>query len=201
MAGSVGDTMRNHHTALSRTIPGSLQAQSNASGAGLAETFLSCDLIAIIDVSGSMSAQDAPGEYSRYDAACRELAALQARHPGNIGVIAFSSTTIFCPGGVPPFLEAGTNLAEALEYAHVADGCDIQFVVISDGEPQSEADALRVAGRFQSRIDTVYVGPEGGRGVAFLRQLAAASGGQHVTAAKTAQLAQQVERLRLTSGA
>lgn len=188
------------HTALTRAVQGSLQAQATASGAGLAETFLSCDLIAIVDVSGSMDACDAPGGRTRYDAACRELAALQANHPGKIGVIAFSSTTVFCPGGQPPMLAGGTNLAAALEFAHIADGCGIQFVVISDGEPNSESAALQAAGRFQSRIDTVYVGPEGGSGAAFLRQLAAASGGQHVTAAKTAQLAQQVERLLLASG-
>lgn len=188
------------HAALTRTVPGSLQAQADAAGAALAETFLSCDLIALVDVSGSMDAHDAPSGQTRYDAACRELAALQKQHPGKVGVIAFSTTAVFCPGGQPPLLAGGTNLADALDYAHVADGCGIQFVVISDGEPNSEADALRAARRFTSRIDTVFVGPEGGRGAAFLRQLAAASGGQHVTAAKTAQLAQQVERLLLTAG-
>ena len=187
-------------TSLTTVIPGSLQAQAEASGAGLAETFLSCDLIVLIDVSGSMDTRDAPGGRIRYDAACDELAKLQAGHPGKVGVIAFSTTPQFCPGGKPPFLSGGTNLADALDYAHLVNGlCNL--VVISDGEPNDEQAALAAARRFtESAISTVYVGPEGGAGQAFLRRLAAASGGQSVTAAKTAQLAAQVERLLLAAG-
>lgn len=187
-----------HHT-LTKTVPGSLQAQAEASGASLAQTFLSCDLIAIVDVSGSMSADDAPGGKSRYDAACRELAKLQANHPGKIGVVAFSSTVAFCPGGTPPFLNGGTALDDALEYCLIVNGL-CELVVISDGEPNDAEGALRVARRFtESDISTVYVGPEGGSGAEFLKRLAKASGGQAVTAAKTAGLAKSVERLLLTT--
>ena len=73
--------------------------------------------------------------------------------------------------------------------------------VISDGEPDSQEQALAAARRFdKSDISTVYVGPEGGAGQAFLARLAAASGGQSVTAAKTAQLAQTIERFLLAAG-
>lgn len=186
--------------AIAKSITGSLLAEAQSTGASLAETFLSCDLIAIVDVSASMSALDGRDGRTRYDVACDELARLQAVHPGKIGVIAFSTLPHFCPGGVPPKPSGGTGLAQALDYAHVADGCDIQFIVISDGEPDSEEQALRAAKRYTSRIDTVYVGPEGGDGQAFLRRLAAASGGQGVTAAKAAQLAETVERLMLAAG-
>lgn len=195
----MGDPMRPTH-ALSQTVPGSLQAQATASGATLAETFLSCDLIALVDVSGSMQAQDAPGGASRYAAACRELAALQANHPGKLGVIAFSTSAVFCPGGQPPLLSGGTDLAGALDYAHLVDGL-CALVVISDGEPDSQSAALAAARRYTgSQISCVFVGPEGGAGQAFLAQLAAASGGQSVTAEKTAQLATHVERMLLAAG-
>lgn len=191
--------MSHAHT-LTKTVPGSLRAQAQAAGTSLAETFLSCDLIILVDVSGSMDAPDAPGGRVRYDAACDELAKLQASHPGKVGVIAFSTTPQFCPGGTPPFLAGGTNLAEALDYAHLVDGL-CELVVISDGEPNSEHQALQAAARYrESTISCVYVGPEGGAGQAFLRRLAQASGGQAVTAAKTAQLAAQVERLLLAAG-
>lgn len=180
---------------------GSLQQQAQASNTSLAETFLGCDLIVLIDTSGSMSAHDAPSGQSRYDAACRELGMLQAKHPGKVGVIAFSSSVVFCPGGVPPFLGGGTDLTAALDYCHLVNGL-CELVVISDGEPNDERSALASARRFdQSVISTVYVGPEGGSGQAFLRRLAAASGGQHVTATKTAQLATKLEPLLLAAGA
>lgn len=180
-------------------VPGSLQAQANESGAGLAETFLSCEAIVIIDVSGSMEACDAPGGHSRYDTACSELARLQADIPGKVGVIEFSTYVTFVPGGKPLYQGGGTNLAEALNYAYIADGCEMRFIVISDGEPNSESQALAAARRFQSRIDCVFVGPEGGPGQAFLRTLAAASGGQSVTAEKARELAGTVSRLLLAS--
>jgi Mg-chelatase subunit ChlD len=187
-------------TDLTTVIPGSLQAQAEATGASLAETFLSCDLVVIVDTSGSMSEDDAPGGRSRYAAACAELATLQGNHPGKIGVIAFSTTVQFCPGGVPPYFGGGTDLAAALDKARPVNGlCDL--VVISDGHPDDESAALAAARRFtESHISTVYVGPEGGAGAHFLRRLAAASGGQHVTAAKTADLARKVEQLLLAAG-
>lgn len=186
--------------ALRQTVPGSLQAQAQASGATFAETFLSCDLIALVDVSGSMQATDAPGGATRYDAACRELATLQASHPGKLGVIAFSTSPVFCPGGRPPLLAAGTDLAAALDYAHLVDGL-CELVVISDGEPNDQSAALKAAGRYrESTISCVFVGPKGGPGADFLRKLAAASRGQSVTAEKTAKLAAKIETLLLAAG-
>lgn len=191
--------MNNMH-ALRQTVPGSLQAQAQASGTSLAETFLSCDLIVLVDVSGSMQATDAPGGATRYDAACRELAQLQASHPGKLGVIAFSTSPVFCPGGQPPMLGSGTDLAAALDYAHLVDGL-CELVVISDGEPNSQSDALAAAARYrESAISCVFVGPEGGPGADFLRKLAAASRGQSTTATNTANLAKQVSRLLLAAG-
>lgn len=194
------DSAMNNMHALRQTVPGSLQAQAEASGASLAETFLSCDLIVLVDVSGSMQATDAPGDATRYDAACRELAQLQASHPGKLGVIAFSTSPVFCPGGQPPMLSGGTDLAAALDYAHLVDGlCDL--VVISDGEPNNQSKALAAARRFrESTISCVFVGPEGGPGQAFLVKLATASRGQSVTAEKTAQLATKIETLLLAAG-
>ncbi len=188
-------------THLTKTVPGSLQAQAQATNTSLAETFLNCDLIALVDTSGSMDAHDAPGHQKRYDAACTELAPLQANHPGKLGVIVFSSAVMFCPGGQPPFLAGGTDLVAALDYVQLVDGlCDL--VIISDGEPDDRDAALQRAERFKaSAISCVYVGPEGGLGQAFLAKLARASRGQSVTAANTAQLAERLEPLLLAAGA
>lgn len=187
-------------TALMTIVPGSLQDQATAAGGSLAETFLNCDLVVLVDTSGSMIDADAPGGRRRYDAACDELAKLQASQPGKIGVIGFSSYPEFCPGGKPPFQKGGTDLAAALDYANLIDGL-CELVVISDGQPDNPEAALRSARAYKaSKISTVYVGPEGGAGQEFLRKLAAANRGQSVTAEKTKALASQIERLMLNAG-
>jgi hypothetical protein len=79
-------------------------------------------------------------------------------------------------------LAGDTDLAKALDFAKVADVAGMRFIVISDGEPVSHSpdpagSALKAARRFAGKIDCVYVGPPGGAGEQFLRQLAANSGG------------------------
>ena len=181
-----------------QVVKGSLTDIAKQTGASLAETFLSADVIVLVDTSSSMQAMDAPGGKSRYDAACAELANLQATIPGKVAVISFSgnSQTMFCPNGQPFNLEGGTDLAGALTFAKVADVPDMRFVVISDGQPDSEREALKVAASYQNRIDTIFVGPEGDdRGRAFLTKLANAKGGQAVTADRVALLSNKVQYL------
>lgn len=185
---------------LSTIVNGSLADQARHNNTSLAESFLSATLIVVIDVSGSMGATDSRGGRSRYDVACAELADLQQSMPGKVAVIAFSSDTVFVPGGVPPFLGGGTDLAGALQFAHVADTPGMRFVVISDGEPDDSAAALTVASTYAARIDCVYVGPEASpHGRKFLQQLAKRSGGQSVTANRAQELRANIEALLLSA--
>ena len=181
-----------------QVVKGSLTDIAKQNSTSLAETFLSADVIVLVDTSSSMEAHDAPGGKSRYDAACTELANLQATIPGKVAVISFASTgqVMFCPNGQPFNLEGGTGLASALEFAKIADVPDMRFVVISDGQPDSEREALKVAATYLNRIDTIFVGPEGDdRGRAFLTKLANAKGGQAVTADRVALLSNKVQYL------
>jgi Mg-chelatase subunit ChlD len=182
-------------------VPGSLGAIAEQNGKSLAETFLSADAIVIVDVSGSMDENDARGGQTRYNVACTELARLQRDLPGKVAVVGFSSWVNFEPTGKPIFQGGGTNLAEALRFVHPADGC-VKFILISDGEPDNQAEALQVARTFTSKIDVVYVGPEGSiyGGQEFLRKLAAATGGRYVVAEKAQELAERVETLLLKAG-
>jgi hypothetical protein len=124
-----------------------------------------------------MSAHDAPGGKSRYEAAEQELLRLQEQNPGKIAVIAFSSNVQFCPSGVPIRFGGGTDMAKALRFIKAADGL-ARIILISDGQPDSEKETLQVARGFESKIDTVYIGPESDRfGRLFLAKLAAQSGG------------------------
>ena len=157
-------------------VKGSLSALSERDNMSLAESFLNVDAILLVDMSGSMEARDAPGGISRYEAAESELLRLQEENPGKIAVIAFSSTVEFCPSGRPPRLGGGTNMAQALRFVRAADGI-ARIILISDGDPDDKMEVLNVAYSFEGKIDTVYIGPEGGNGAAFLAELAKKSGG------------------------
>lgn len=157
-------------------VPGSLASQASAKHQSLAETFIGADCVVIVDTSGSMSDDDNT-ERSRYDRACSELAKIQKSMPGKIAVISFSSEVMFCPSGVPWNYSGGTKLDKALKFARVADVPEMRFIVISDGKPDGESDALDEAKKYKNHIDTIYIGPPGGRGEKFLARLASESGG------------------------
>lgn len=180
-------------------ISGSLRSIAQQNNQSIAETFLSCDVVIVVDTSGSMGANDSRGGKSRYSVACEELAALQKSLPGKIAVIAFSDDVQFCPSGIPEFFQDGTNLTKALKFVKVADVPDMRFILISDGEPHDEQSALEEAKKFKNRIDVIYVGPEERpSGRQFLERLSKATGGVSVTADKAQELAASVTRLLAT---
>jgi len=180
-------------------VVGSIADVAKREGQSLAESFLSCDAVILVDVSGSMNATDSRGGKSRYEVALQELAELQLHMPGKLAVIAFSDTTLFAPGGQPPMLNGGTNLAGALKFARVADVPGMQFVVISDGVPDDKVQALAEAAKYKAKISTVFTGPEGDHesGRAFLAKLAGKSGGEAVTADRAQELAAKTAALLL----
>jgi Mg-chelatase subunit ChlD len=181
-------------------VPGSISAVAATSAISIAEAFLGADIIAIVDVSGSMREHDSRGGRSRYAVAVEELRRLQERNVGKVAVVAFNGAVEFCPAGIPPEPMGGTDLAGALRFVKVADGC-VRFVVISDGQPDDEQEALAVAKDFASRIDAIFVGDEAdSRASAFLRKLAAAHGGKSATAARAQELAATIETLALKAG-
>lgn len=177
-------------------VKGSLSDLARQNNQSIAVTFISCDVIALVDCSGSMRECDAPGGRSRYDQACKELANLQESLPGKIAVISFNDMATFCPNGVPQSPMLGTSIAAALKFAKIADvPGGMRFILISDGAPDDPQAALNWAKKYKNRIDTIYVGPEGGHGLDFLQRLAAASGGSHTTSAQAKSLASSVQKL------
>lgn len=160
---------------------GSLTDMASKYNQSLAETFVNCDAVVLIDTSGSMSATDVrigDNNYSRFHAAVDELRRLQRELPGKIGVISFGSDVTFCPSGMPNKDGGGTAMHKALEFVKRVDGCDIQIILISDGEPNAQDETLRIAKTFQSRVSTIYIGRDGEPGESFLKRLANATGGK-----------------------
>lgn len=181
-------------------IPGSLAAVARHDNMSLAESFMSVDVLLLVDTSGSMAATDASGNRSRYQAACDELARLQNDLPGKVGVVSFSDGTVFCPSGVPAAQMGGTDMAGALRFAKQADDTGIRIVLISDGHPDDADETLKVAKTFTSHIDTIYIGPEGlDSGRLFLQRLADCMGGQNVKADGIALFAEPVKQLLFTA--
>ncbi len=180
-------------------VPGSIGSLATQQNKSIAETFISADVIVIVDVSGSMESHDSRGGLSRYEVACQELSMLQKNLPGKIAVIGFSSHTEFCPGGVPTMQGGGTDMDKALNFVKIADLPGMRFILISDGEPDNPQITLDIAKTFTNRIDVVYVGPEDRPyGREFLQKLAAATGGQSVTADRAKELASSVQSLLLS---
>lgn len=191
-------------TSLTTVVPGSIAHTAKMQGITEAEAFLDATMIALVDVSSSMADRDARDGKSRYEVACAELATLQRSNPGKIAIVSFSSSPVFCAGGIPMFLGGGTDLAAGLKFVKakgVDELSDMSVVVISDGQPDNRMEALDAARKFKCRIDTVFVGAEtDGMARAFLRELATVRSGKAVTSAQASDLAKNIAPLLLTAG-
>ena len=184
--------------AQTQIVAGSMGAIAQQIGKSLAETFLSAEVIIIVDTSGSMNTMDSRGGKSRYDVACEELAQLQAHKPGKIAVISFSNQVIFCPSGVPTYFGGGTDMAKALQFAKVADVPGMQFILISDGQPDDPERTLTIARSYKNKISVIYVGPEDqSLGRDFLDKLAKTTGGQSIAVECAKNLKSGIETLLL----
>lgn len=164
---------------MTQLVRGSLEDMAKQSRQPLAKTFMQCECLILIDVSGSMLYQDC-GQRTRYEVACDQLVRLQRDNPGKIALVAWSSDAAFCPSGVPSKPSGSTDLVKALTWIKPADGTGIRIIVISDGTPDDPRGALALAANYQSKIDTIYVGPEGLEGETgrrFMQDLARVSGG------------------------
>lgn len=186
---------------MSAIVKGSLSDVTQRDNLTLAESFLHCDAMLIIDTSGSMSTMDAPGGISRHQAAQEQLSALQQQLPGKIAVVSFSDGVQFCPSGIPHRFNGNTDMVKALQFVKPADNTGIKFILISDGYPDNPRQTLTAAGTFKSKVDTVFIGPEhDAKGRRFLEKLANSTGGTFAQSAAPAMLHDPVERLLLATG-
>ena len=179
-------------------VKGSLAYVAKQENMGLAESFLNAEIIVLLDDSGSMEANDAPGGISRREAARNELIRLQHAHPGKIALVCFASHPVFSPSGTIVKCGGTTDMAEALRFVKVADDCGIKIVLVTDGAPDSEQETLDIAKTFKSRIDCIYIGPETGYGLSFLNKLMKVTGGKQFQSREPGMLGDGVETLLLT---
>lgn len=161
----------------SNIVSGSILDRAMQTNQTFAESFLDCEAVIMTDVSASMDTHDCHNGQSRFEAANEQLKQLQAEMPGKIAVCSFSNSAKFCAAGLPKTTEGTTDMVEALEFMKDFDGAGIRLILISDGEPDDEAATIRLAEKFESKIDTIFVGNEMSSGREFLRRLSMATGG------------------------
>lgn len=129
--------------------------------------------IVIVDCSGSMETRDALGGKRRIDALREILESLRAQH--QFQMIVFGTDAVFASVIREP--SGSTMLHLAIDLAANVTGKDSTVILISDGEPDSEALAFQSAARLKAKIQCFFVGQPGGAGEDFLRRLASATGG------------------------
>jgi hypothetical protein len=131
----------------------------------------------IADVSGSMTSSAWDGK-RKIDVLRSAVAEIMADMPAT-RLIAFASIVRKVDALPEPC--GGTALHLALAYA--AQYRPSVTLVISDGQPDDEVEALTQAELLTGRIDTLYVGPDGAaQAVDFMRRLALLGCGQNQTA-------------------
>lgn len=188
-----------------QVVDGSISEQALAMGVDEASVLMDCNLVILIDASGSMAERDAGGKTeprTRMDVARAELKEIQRKHPGKAAIWVFSTKCEFCPGGVPPFLDEFTNLKGAVDTVRdFLVATKKPLLIISDGEPDYPKEAhVRAVRSLPVKVSTIYVGPlhdmYGGK--EFLESLCQKGG--HFTHKATGLIAETANRLLLEAG-
>jgi len=184
-------------------VTGSFADVQRTTGAGLVKSWLKVEALLLVDVSGSMESRDAGegGRERRVDVARREVAKLQKKLPGKLAIVPFHSDAAWAPEGRLPEPGGSTDLAGALEYVRDLLGESLEglkLIVVSDGSPDSQEDAIAQAVVVKgagATISTVYVGPDHQAGPEFLKRLAQAAGGSSEEAKLVKELEGAVTKL------
>lgn len=124
----------------------------------------------LLDVSGSMGEKS--GDKRKID----HLRLVINNYPMG-RKICFSSNVD--KGDKIPEPNGSTNLARALRHISGMPNKPKRIVLVSDGEPDSESDALTEANHMELPIDIVFIGNKESKGQLFMEKLAARTGGNN----------------------
>lgn len=150
------------------SVQGSVYDLAFRSGEQVEAIVANAEVVVMIDISSSMNDGYSP---SRFDRAVEALTQIQTQYPGKVLVISFNDVARYELSGVPAQASGSTNMTSALELAKQFDDTGMRFILISDGEPNDPNGTRRFAEEFIDPIDTIYIGPDSGRGLEFLRSI------------------------------
>lgn len=147
----------------------------------------------LADCSGSMGSTIRSGQ-RKIDALRTIVSDLRETHP--VPTLAFGTDDrgelrIIDEGMMLPEPAGGTPMHRAIRFGH-SNGAT-HLVIVTDGMPDSEAEAFQAAREFGHPIDCFYIGDGNDRGAIFARELAARTGG-------TANLADLMKPKELRAG-
>jgi len=128
----------------------------------------------LLDVSGSMD--DKIGEKRKIN----HLRDVMSTYP-DAKILCFSSNINKVSGKSIPDPNGSTNLAKAFKYINdnvIASERPERVVLISDGEPDDEYDALEWSKNLSLPIDIIFIGKKESKGYRFMQKLASTTGGQ-----------------------
>lgn len=128
-------------------------------------------VVILADISASMDSL-ATGAQRKIDVLREAVGQVRQQIPSRLFVFSASAREV----SEVPESEESTNLAGALRDVQQLDpGVTL---VICDGRPDNEAQALQVARSFRGAIDVLYIGPENDlHAINFMNRLAQAAGG------------------------
>lgn len=131
--------------------------------------------VLLLDVSDSMNQRIKIGK-RRIDALRKVVKELRETHPVPMVVFGYMQAPdqIAVVDNIPE-PSGSTPMGAAIGFCG-REGAN-HIVMVTDGEPDRESDALAAAVAFGGVIDTFFVGDPDGRGAAFAKELAEATGG------------------------
>lgn len=134
------------------------------------------NIFLLLDCSGSMGAPLGNGQ-KRIDGLRATVRGIQSEREMKMVQFGYGYEPSFI--NTIPNPSGGTPMHQAIDFARTNGAA--RAIVISDGIPDSKSAAMESAQRFGGRIDVVFVGDPGEPGEAFLKELAASTGGDSFT--------------------
>jgi Mg-chelatase subunit ChlD len=126
----------------------------------------------LVDASGSMGSLTAKGE-RKIDVLRKVVKDLREQHP--VPVAAFGVPKGVEVVDIVPEPSGCTPMHSAIDFG-AAQGAT-HLIIVTDGQPDSEARTFEAAARFAKPIDVFYIGDGNDGGADFAKRLAAATGG------------------------
>lgn len=161
------------HSPLIKSLKNSLQAGSLSD---LVRVRQDSNIFLLLDCSGSMDSYTSNGK-TRITGLRETVRSIQSEKEMRMVQFGFGTECTFITEIPNP--SGGTPLHLAIRFAK-QNGAG-RAIVISDGCPDSENEAMDSAREFGGRIDVVFIGNPGERGEMFLKRLAEATGGEAFT--------------------
>ncbi len=127
------------------------------------------ETVFVLDVSGSMDGMS--GKQRKID----HLRDVMSKYP-TAHKVCFSDDVYLTQDIPEP--RGGTSLDKTFRYLAKTNNFK-KIVLVSDGEPNDEGEALNEAVTLGAKVDIVFIGTKGSRGERFMERLAERTGGIH----------------------